>query len=182
MIGQHVLRLKQASIPLCALLMAQSPHCYKEEYIRYEFQLAGCPGEAFALPDTAAWDKYELTTSKSGAHPGCSDFKLYDLVEDQKGFANPDLRDNGIYVGLERGRACRLHVLVGHGPPHAPEPDARAEAVAKLVMYDSGAQPEVPAVEKKSLGVRETFQRWCSKREAGANVGGIKSLADRRCG
>jgi hypothetical protein len=177
-----LVQLKKASIfVLCTLVVAQSPHCPKAEYLEYEFQLQGCPSEAFSLPDTAAFDKYELTASKRRAYPACSGFKLYELVEDRKGLANPDVGTD-VYVRLKRGQACRLHVIMHYAPPRDPEPDAWAEVVAKLVIYDSGTQAQVPAVGKKSLGLHDKFQRWCRKGETRADMVPQGSLAERRCG
>jgi hypothetical protein len=152
---------RAATVVSCLFIMGLSPHCPKQEYVKYESDLQGCPDEAFSLPDTVAQGEYRLSTASREPRPQCPGFKLYDLLEDRTGFATPDLGQRGVYVRLERREPCRLHVVLVSVPERGWEPTQWAEVIAQLVMQDSMGQPRVPAAARVELGSREAFKQWC---------------------
>jgi hypothetical protein len=78
--------------------MGQSPHCPKREYVNYHFDLEGCPGDAFYMPESVIRGEYKLYSTNREPGLPCPGFKLYDFIEDKKDFANPDLRHPNVYV------------------------------------------------------------------------------------
>ena len=160
---------RAATIASCVLIMGQSPHCPEQVYFNYHFELEGCPGEAFNLPDSAVRGEYKLrSTNRKSARP-CPGFKLYDLVEENRGLANPDFIHPDVYVRLERGAPCRLRVILVATPVRSGEPTSEGETIAQLVMQGSTTQPRLPAAAKKEQS-RDALEYWCGRQKANAEA------------
>jgi hypothetical protein len=97
----------------CLLIMGQSQHCSKEEYVDYQVRLQSCPDEGFRMPDSVVDGEFKLYSSDREVRPQCPGFKLYDYHEDRKGLAVPDVVRPDVRVRFERGESCRLYIYDG---------------------------------------------------------------------
>jgi len=80
--------------------------------------------------------------------PECPGYRIYHFLEKTKEFP-PDANLTPFYVRLERGPACRLHVIVPFSRRFPGEPVREAELVAQLVMREAKVSlPKFPAVSR----------------------------------
>jgi hypothetical protein len=161
-------RQAAATIALCWLIMGQSPHCHQEDFVKYQFDLEGCPDDAFRMPESVVRGAYKLHSTNRQPSLPCPGFQLYDFVEHKKGFANPDLIYPDVYVRLERGESCRLNIVVVAIPERHSEPTMRAETIAQLVMQGSTAQPRLSAAMREHIGNGDDLEYWCARQRARA--------------
>jgi hypothetical protein len=120
--------------------------------------------DAFAVADSVVQGEYKLYSSHREPRPPCPGFKLYDFLEDRKGFATADLGQQNVYVRVVRGESCRLHVVLVAVPERGWDPTPWAETIAQLVFHGSTVQPRVPAAMIEEIGDRDAFKIWCAPR------------------
>lgn len=171
---------RAATIASCLFIMGQSPHCPKQEYVNYHFDLERCPDDAFPMPDSVVRGEYELYSPNREPRRPCPAFKLYDFVEDRKGFATADLSHPNVYVRLERGKPCRLHVVLVADPEPSRELTQWAETIAQLVTDGSTIKPRIPATMIEKIGARNALKDWCARRVDSGEVS-MAPIGSRTC-
>jgi hypothetical protein len=161
----HLTDLARLSTMLVIAILVGLTACGRRlTFVEYTFDLDVCPEYSFALPGSVSEGPYHLRpiVADREHYPPCPGFTLYSFREKMAGRYASQPMGRYVFVRLERGPSCRLHVVIGQVLElHEKDPPRWAEVTARLVVQAVPAQVRVPAASIQLVGSFTEVGEWC---------------------